>query len=261
MSHPRHTDFPPAHPRFRPGYYFLLLFFGAGALAFNVCAAARICFPHNERTQERTRTVVRTIFRIYMRMLTASKSFRYTVDAETHSLEELRGTLVVANHPGMLDAPMLFARIPRAICFFKASMHWAVVSGAGARLSGYIPNNSGIDGIREAVNHLASGGNVIVFPEGTRSPARALGPFRAGYGLIAKQAQCPVLCLLIETNSNVLGKGQPLWQRPLLPAHFRIRTILETLPRPGEPVSAFSDRIEASYHREWRPPAYTEGTA
>ena len=261
MSGSPHRDFPRAQPRFSPGYYFLLLCFGAGAVAFNIYAAIRVSFPHTERTRERTRAVVRSLFRMYLRMLRIPGNFQCTVDADTPPLENLRGTLVVANHPGMLDAPILFARIPRAICFFKASMHRAVVSGAGARLSGYIPNNSGVDGIRNAVDHLASGGNVIVFPEGTRSPAQALGPFHSGYGLIAKQARCPVLCLLIETNSNVLGKGQPLWGRPLLPAHFRIRRILQTRPESGESVSAFSNRIDECYRREWRPPPFPEDPA
>jgi long-chain acyl-CoA synthetase len=44
---------------------------------------------------------------------------------------------------------------------------------------------------------------VLVFPEGTRSAAGQLAPFRPGVGLLAKLAHAPVLPIAI------LGLGEP----------------------------------------------------
>ncbi|MCC5841627.1 MAG: 1-acyl-sn-glycerol-3-phosphate acyltransferase [Opitutales bacterium] len=141
--------------------------------------------------------------------------------------------------------PSLGARLPDVVCYFKASMHTGICGASGARLAGYLRNDSGIEGIRAAVAHLRAGGNVVLFPEGTRTPGAELGPLHPGFGLIAAQAACPVLCLRIETNSNLLGKAHTFWRAPTVPAHFRISELGTLRAEPGERPLAFAARVEA----------------
>jgi long-chain acyl-CoA synthetase len=51
------------------------------------------------------------------------------------------------------------------------------------------------------------GYNVLVFPEGTRSAAGQLAPFRPGIGLLAKQAHAPVLPVAILGLGELKAKG------------------------------------------------------
>ncbi len=51
------------------------------------------------------------------------------------------------------------------------------------------------------------GYNVLVFPEGTRSSAGQLAPFRPGIGLLAKQAHAPVLPVAILGLGELKAKG------------------------------------------------------
>jgi long-chain acyl-CoA synthetase len=52
------------------------------------------------------------------------------------------------------------------------------------------------------------GYNVLVFPEGTRSVAGKLAPFRPGIGMLAKQAHAPVLPIAILGLGELKEKGR-----------------------------------------------------
>jgi 1-acyl-sn-glycerol-3-phosphate acyltransferase len=138
-------------------------------------------------------------------------------------LREERGLIVVANHPSMLDALILVARLPRSACIMKAELMRNVFLGAGARLAGYIRNDSARGMIRLAVEDLKQGGQLIIFPEGTRTTQPPVNPFRPGVTLIAKLAQVPIQTVFIDTDSPYLGKGWPIWRLPPLPVVFKVR--------------------------------------
>lgn len=53
---------------------------------------------------------------------------------------------------------------------------------------------------------LDRGYNVLVFPEGTRSPAGELAPFRPGIGLLVKQAHTPVLPIALNGLGELKAK-------------------------------------------------------
>jgi long-chain acyl-CoA synthetase len=55
---------------------------------------------------------------------------------------------------------------------------------------------------------LDRGYNVLVFPEGTRSPAGELAPFRPGIGMLAKQAHAPVLPVALIGLGELRAKGR-----------------------------------------------------
>jgi long-chain acyl-CoA synthetase len=55
---------------------------------------------------------------------------------------------------------------------------------------------------------LDRGYNVLVFPEGTRSPAGDLAPFRPGIGLLVKQARAPVLPVALNGLGELKEKGR-----------------------------------------------------
>ncbi|MEW6707109.1 MAG: lysophospholipid acyltransferase family protein [Pseudomonadota bacterium] len=146
------------------------------------------------------------------------------IDSEAlDALRDERGLIVVGNHPSMLDALILVARLPRSACIMKAELMRNVFLGAGARLARYIRNDSARGMIRLAVQDLKAGGQLVIFPEGTRTTTNPVNPFRPGVTLIAKLAQVPIQTVFIDTDSPYLGKGWPIWKLPPLPIRFSVR--------------------------------------
>jgi 1-acyl-sn-glycerol-3-phosphate acyltransferase len=162
------------------------------------------------------------------------------------------GLIIVANHPSMLDAVMLVAQLPRSACVMKASLARNPFLGAGARLASYIRNDSTYGMVRLAVTDLRRGGQLVLFPEGTRTTQRPINPFHSAVGLIAKRAQAPVQTVFIDTDSPYLGKGWPLWRLPPLPIVFTVR--LGRRFTPAHDPAAFQSELEAYFAAGVRPP-------
>jgi 1-acyl-sn-glycerol-3-phosphate acyltransferase len=123
----------------------------------------------------------------------------------------------------MLDALMLVARLPRSACIMKASLARNPLLGPGARLARYIRNDSAYGMVQRAVQDLKAGGQLVLFPEGTRTTQRPVNPFHPSFTLIARHAQVPIQTVFIDTDSPYLGKGWPLWRLPPLPICFTVR--------------------------------------
>ena len=85
---------------------------------------------------------------------------------------------------------------------------------------------------RSTVQDLKRGGQLVIFPEGTRTTLRPINPFRPGVTLIAKLADAPIQTVFIDTDSPYLGKGWPLWKLPPLPMVFTVRLGERFAPSP-----------------------------
>jgi 1-acyl-sn-glycerol-3-phosphate acyltransferase len=158
------------------------------------------------------------------------------------ALANERGLVIVANHPSLLDALMLVAQLPRSACVMKASLMRNPFLGPGARLARYIRNDSPRTMVRIAVDDLRGGGQLVMFPEGTRTTRMPLNAFQPGFALIARRAGVPIQTVFIDTTSPYLGKGWPLWRLPPLPIEFSIR--IGRRFEPGHDVSATVQEIE-----------------
>jgi len=152
-------------------------------------------------------------------------------------LADERGLVIVANHPSLLDALMLVAQLPRSACVMKASLRRNPLLGPGARLARYIRNDSARQMVQLAIDDLRSGGQLVMFPEGTRTTRAPINPFQGGFVLIAKRAGVPVQTVFIDTTSPYLGKGWPLWRLPPLPIEFAVRLGRRFEPGPDLAVS------------------------
>jgi 1-acyl-sn-glycerol-3-phosphate acyltransferase len=105
----------------------------------------------------------------------------------------------------------------------KAALWHNLMLGGGARLAGYIRNDSPNGMIRLAIAATRNGSQLLIFPEGTRTRGRPVNEFKPGFGLIAKKADVPIQTVFIETNSPFLGKGWPLFKKPAFPLCYRVR--------------------------------------
>jgi 1-acyl-sn-glycerol-3-phosphate acyltransferase len=159
---------------------------------------------------------------LFWRIARCSGMLRLEADV-LDTLRDERGLVVVANHPSLLDAVMLVAHLPRSACIMKASLSRNPLLGPGARLARYIRNDSTHGMVLCAVQDLRAGGQLVLFPEGTRTVRTPINSFQSSFTLIAKRAQVPIQTVFIDTHSPYLGKGWPLWRLPPLPIVFSVR--------------------------------------
>jgi 1-acyl-sn-glycerol-3-phosphate acyltransferase len=204
------------------GLQLQLIGLGLNSLAWN--GVALVLYPLLPRALGRRigRAMIAYGYRVFWRTAALSRMIR--LDAEVlDTLRDEEGLIVIANHPSLLDAVMIVARLPRAACIMKASLVHNPFLGPGARLARYIRNDSAYGMVQCAVRDLVEGGQLVLFPEGTRTTQAPINPFHASFAIIAKRAQVPVQAVFIDTASPYLGKGWPLWRLPPLPIRFAVR--------------------------------------
>ena len=209
----------------------LLLGLGLLSLAWNLLAL--VLYPILPRAAGRRigRAAIAHCYSVFWAV--SGKVGMLRMDARVlDAVVDERGLIVVANHPSLLDALMLVSRLPRSACVMKGSLMRNPLLGPGARLARYVSNDSPSGLVRQAVRDLREGGQLVMFPEGTRTTQRPLNPFRPGFALIAKHAKAPIQTVFIDTDSPYLGKGWPLWRLPPLPIEFSVR-----MGRRFEPVA------------------------
>jgi 1-acyl-sn-glycerol-3-phosphate acyltransferase len=120
--------------------------------------------------------------------------------------------------------------------------------GPGARLARYIRNDSTRGMIRCSVQCLREGGQLLMFPEGTRTVEAPVNRFRPGITLIAQRAQVPIQTVIIETDTRYLRKGWPIWRPADFPVVIRAR--LGERYAPEADHQALLDKLERYFVRE-----------
>lgn len=195
------------------------------------------------------RTGVSWIYRSCWRTAEALGMMRIDASALDALRDEPGGLIVACNHPTMLDAMIVVARLPRGVCVMKAGLLRNIFLGGGARLAQYIGNDAGRGMIRDAVASLREGNQLVLFPEGTRTVTPPLNhPLKPGITLIAHLAQTPIQTVLIDTDSPYLRKGWPLLRTPPGPVTIRVRLGERFVPEPDH--RATLRRMEAYFARE-----------
>ncbi|HMW54682.1 MAG TPA: lysophospholipid acyltransferase family protein [Accumulibacter sp.] len=197
------------------------------------------------------RFVARIGFRGYLGVLSALCACRFDLD-ELDQLRDAGPLVLAANHPSLLDAVLVLARVPNTVCVMKADLMDNLLFGAAARLARFIRNDAPLAMTLDAGEELDRGARLLIFPEGTRTTAFPVDPCLATAGLIARRSQVPVQALLIEFSTPYLGKHWPLFRRPTLPLRCRIR--LGRRFNPPQDVAAFAAELESHFRAELGPP-------
>jgi 1-acyl-sn-glycerol-3-phosphate acyltransferase len=202
------------------------------------------------------RYLLRLLFRAFVRYLAMARLVRVDSTSLAFLEHSPEACIVAPNHTSLWDVVFLVARMPRAVCIMKGSILKNPVLGGGARLAGYIANDSRTRMIRGASSALAAGGQLLLFPEGTRTrrEARWVNPFAGGCAIIAMRSGAPVLPVFIRSDTRYLEKGWPLWRRPSFPIRMRIDAGKPMSPLPEETAQAFTNRLQAVFENELAKP-------
>lgn len=204
-----------------PFYYLTLVLFASFGLLLSLLGLLLAWLPATPRVERAFQRLIHRHFRLFLWWGRFSRIM--PVRFENFPCATRGPSVIVANHPALVDVTLLLARLPEALCIFKPAIRRNPVLGAAARRAGYLPNDGGPDLVRRAAAAVAAGNTLVIFPEGTRTPpGERLLPFRPGFVLIAQRARAPIQLVRIETNSNVLAKGRAWWRPPIMPARFTL---------------------------------------
>ncbi len=224
-------------------------YWGVFGLLFTLASLPlRLVLPRR-RAEILGRGLLHRAFRVFVRYLRVT-GLVYADLGTLKSLRQLKEPVIIApNHTSLWDAVFVIACLPQPICIMKDSILRNPFLGGGARLAGYIPNGCSSRLVREAADALQHGGQLLLFPEGTRTrhDRRWINPLKGGCALIARRAGVPVLPVFIRSNTRFLEKGWPLWKRPEFP--IRISFELGDALEPGTEESAkqFTSRLQRVY--------------
>lgn len=131
-----------------------------------------------------------------------------------NQLKDLKGTLIIANHPSFLDIVVLGSILPKADCIVKSSLWSNPFVGSMVRASQYIVSDNPLQLVDTCIERLNAGNNVMIFPEGTRSNPESLKDFKRGFASIAINSDCPVLPVFLTCTPPALTKKSPWYSIP-----------------------------------------------
>ncbi|WP_392558862.1 lysophospholipid acyltransferase family protein [Orbus mooreae] len=150
-------------------------------------------------------------------------------------LKQDRSCLIIANHPSLLDVVLLASVMPRCDCIVKESLLKNVFVRDIIKAAGYVVNSEASKMLPYCNETLASGGRILIFPEGTRSVPNEALSLQRGAANIALRCQVDIRIIHIECYPPILRKNQKWYDMPVTKPTFNI-TIGEKLA-----IKNFSD--------------------
>ncbi|MBI2241919.1 MAG: 1-acyl-sn-glycerol-3-phosphate acyltransferase [Magnetospirillum gryphiswaldense] len=208
---------------FGTGLFLAIIGVGGSLLAMTLFPLIAVVTRDLERRRLRIQRVVHRSFQLYCWGIRTLRVADIQFEG-AEKLQGLRGALIVANHPSLLDVVMIMAAIPNVQCVVKGGL-WKnpffrlTVEGAG-----YIRNDHEPEALLAAcVQTLKAGNNLIVFPEGTRTVRGRPTRLRRGFANIVLEAEAPIQLIRMSADPPLLHKGNPWWRVPESRTKFRMQ--------------------------------------
>jgi len=172
-------------------------------------AAALFSSQREHAFQRLNRTFYRGFF-AFLRTLAPPQ--QWIIDER---IADLRSAVIVCNHRSYLDPLLLIALLDRSKTFVKSIFFTVPIFSWVLRTAGYLPASSAtgrfvglmLAQMETMGAYLASGGNLFIFPEGTRSRDDNLGTLSQGALKIARQCQVPVYVLCLHNTDRLFPPG------------------------------------------------------
>ncbi|MBO4480814.1 MAG: 1-acyl-sn-glycerol-3-phosphate acyltransferase [Alphaproteobacteria bacterium] len=123
-------------------------------------------------------------------------------------LKTVRGHIIIANHPSLIDVVILISLIPNSVCVVKKSLfHNLFIKKVIQHI--YLSNDMSADEfIVRGTEFLDNGYNILIFPEGTRTVKGRKTRLHRGFAYLHIKTGKPVLPICIENVPQILGKMQ-----------------------------------------------------
>ncbi len=200
------------YPYFCISKIIAIICFGLGAvlLAIFVFPFIRLFTLHKKDFGIIARAYVSHTFRVFLGNLDICKTSLLKVE-DKQAFRNIHSKIIIANHPSLLDFVYIMSLVPNSTCIVRGGLthtplRWVIKQA-------YITNTTDFNDVLVECKKLTDKGcNVIIFPEGTRSPRIGRNNYKKGAARIALYCGCDVQPMFIGGSDKYgLGKHDPLW--------------------------------------------------
>lgn len=223
---------------------FAIVFFGLGAvvLAILVFPFIRLFTLGRKDFGSIARAYVSHTFRWFLNGLTIFGGSRKIVE-DVNVYRNIHGKIIIANHPSLLDFVYIMSLVPNSTCIVRGGLTKTPLRGVIKQA--YITNSTDFDELCVLCKaEIDKGNNVIIFPEGTRTPRHGRNTYKKGAARIALYSHCDVQPMFIGgTDKYGLGKHDPFFSYNPVEEYvydFKLLPVIETKQFEGlsEPIAA-----------------------
>lgn len=155
-------------------------------------------------------------YRIFFRVVSVTAP-RQKIEIDER-IAAIKSSVIVCNHLSYLDPLLLIALFPRHKTIVKTRFFGTPIFGWMITKSGYLPatGEGRFSGLMIAqmdtmAQYLKDGGNLFIFPEGTRSRDGKIGELNKGAFKIARMCSAPLYVLQLRNTDNLFTPGKFLF--------------------------------------------------
>jgi 1-acyl-sn-glycerol-3-phosphate acyltransferase len=209
--------------RLATGLCFLTFIGGGFILTVVILPVLSLFSSKTADVERRVLRLIRFCFKLLMRYMQALKPIKaFHIEGLEH-VQSLNSCIFIANHPTLIDVVAVISCLPLSHCIVKKSLLEHFYLGRLMRAAGYLANDHATQLMQDCQQSLQSGRSLLIFPEGTRSPAHGLHTFSRGAAQIALRTGAPVIPVVITCEPPTLLKDDPWYAVPPQPITLTLR--------------------------------------
>lgn len=207
--------------------------FGLGGMLLSLLWFNCLCVFQRDQHKRRVlaRRSISASFRLFLNSASKLGVLSYHIDGQALLLAE-RGTLIVANHPTLLDYVLIASVMPDVDCMVKADLLRNPFLRNVVLSADYLINSQADILLPSCERRLAGGDNILIFPEGTRTKDREQLVLQRGAANIAVRCGCDLRVIHITCSQHTLTKQHKWFDIPPEKPVFRI-SVRERITQAG----------------------------
>lgn len=186
---------------------FCFAIFGIGGIIVGITFVPVVLIFCTKPVQKRVLCgTVHYLWKIFVGLMCALKLIDIKIKNK-QELKKLRGNIVIANHPSLIDVVILVSIIPRSVCVVKGGLFKNIFMKSLIRRV-YLSNSmSPDDFIAQATKDLNDGYNIVIFPEGTRTQKQKPIRLHRGFAYLQMHSKHDIQPIYIQNKPYILGKN------------------------------------------------------
>jgi 1-acyl-sn-glycerol-3-phosphate acyltransferase len=191
----------------KAGFCFFVFGIGSLIIASTILPVIAVSSKCHDKKSKRARMAIYLSWRFFVFLMSICDSISVKIK-NFEKLKNIKGQIIVANHPSLIDVVILISCIPQADCIVKGSLAENFFMKNIIK-SLYIVNSLDFEKVLSKCDEsLKKGHNLIVFPEGTRTVPGQKSQISRGTAHIAIQTHSNILPIRINCNPPGLLKNQ-----------------------------------------------------
>ncbi len=130
------------------------------------------------------------------------------------AIRTIRSSVIVSNHRSYLDPLILISLFPRQKTIVKSWLFSVPIFGHLMRWTGFMPSDAKgaqadliLSQMASLASFFKSGGNLFIFPEGTRTRDGRIGTLHPSAFKIARRCRATMQVLFIKNTEKVFAPG------------------------------------------------------